>query len=90
MNDTKAYSHPKFGSKHELLYKLVTGNANAVKEATQRIAQAGQNRTPTSTRPSRAGSGFKNIEEEVAATPNRDDAFAKAANYALQQVKRRR
>ncbi len=91
LTDTKAYRHPVYGSKHELLYKLVTGNAKAVKEATDRIAAAAAKKTPSST-PGRkvAGSGFNNVQDEIAATPDKNDAFAKAATAALQQVRRRR
>lgn len=91
LNDPRQYTHPVFGSKHEILFNAITRNANAVKEVTSRVAAAGKNKTPTS-QPGRrtVGSGFANIQDEVAATPDRNEAFAKAANHALQQLKRRR
>lgn len=90
MKNDKAYTHPKFGTKHELLYRLATGQAAAVKEVTTRVQQAGKNKTITSTQPRRANGQFATIEQEVAAVPDRNDAFAKAAQFALSQAKGRR
>jgi len=91
MNDPKQYVHPVYGSKHQILLNAVTRNANAVKEVSNRIQQASKNKTPTATPGRRTqGAGFSNIQDEVAATSDRNDAFAKEATYALQQMKRRR
>lgn len=90
MNDPKAYDHPVYGSKHEILYKALTGNAKALKEATSRITAAKGNRTPTSSQGRQRSGGFANIQDEVASIPDKNDAFAKAAQHALSQLKRRR
>lgn len=91
MQSPKQYVHPVYGSKHELLWNLLNGNASAIKQATERVNQVPKNKTPTGTVPKRNSLGqFTNIQDEVAATADRNDAFAKAATYALQQVKGRR
>jgi len=90
LNDTKAYRHPQYGSKHELLFKLVTGNASAIKQVTDRVVQAGKMKTPTSAPGKKVGSGFASVQDEVAATTDKKDAFALAATKALQQLRRKR
>lgn len=90
LNDTKAYRHPQYGTKHELLFKLVTGNASAIKQVTDRVAQAGRNRVPSSAPGKKGGSGFASVQDEVAATTDKKDAFALAATKALQQMRRKR
>ncbi len=90
LTDTKTYRHPVYGSKHELLFKLVTGNAQALKQATDRISQVPANKTITSSRPARSSSGGLSPADEVAKISDRGDAFNQAARLALAQVKRRR
>ena len=75
----------RWGSKLELLYKLVTGDAAAISTATRRMSDAARNRTVTG-QPGR--SAVDNIEERVrkAATPR--EAFQIAATHAADAVKR--
>lgn len=82
-----ALSHPEFGSKHQLLLNLVTGNGAAVAQAVKRVNAAAGNKTFTqgSARPV----AQKPIQDDVATTEDRNDAWSKATRFALSQQKRR-
>lgn len=75
--------HPTYGSKLQMLYDLATARAASLKQAQQRVANAGKNRV-TSGRPvSRTG----NVEEDVLKASTQD-AWKLARQHALSQFKK--
>lgn len=79
-------SHKKFGSKPELLYRIVTGNASAVSEATRRMGEAARNKVSTGTA-QRASQ--PNIEDRIRKAKNNNDAFNIAAKAAVEDLERK-
>jgi hypothetical protein len=84
LSDKSALSHPKYGSKLQMLYDLATAKAASMKQATQRVANAGKNRV-TSGRPS-GSAGRPTIESEIAKASSQD-AWKLAVKHALSQHK---
>lgn len=78
-------AHPKYGSKLDILYGVVTGNASAIKEATRRMGQAARARTVTG---QTSRTTIPNVEERVKSAKNLTDAFDAAAEYAVNEMKR--
>jgi len=79
-------SHPMFGSKLELLYKMATDQASSVSEATRRINGAVRNRSSSSQTTS---SGAPNIVKRVREAKSNEEAWDTATKYAVEQVKGR-
>ena len=75
--------HKKYGSKLQLLYNMVTGNAVATQEAGKRIAQAAKNRTSSS----QAVRTTTNIGERIRKASN-NDAWALAAQAAEEELEK--
>jgi hypothetical protein len=71
--------HPKFGSKHQLLYNLVTGNAAATAQVTKRMQQAATNRPSSGIT---TGRTTTNLVDRIRATKSSQDAFKLAAQAA--------
>src|SRR3990167_10125622 len=68
--------HPKFGSKHQLLYNLVTGNAAATAQVTRRMQQAATNRPSSGMTTGRTTS---NLADRIRSAKSSNDAFKLAA-----------
>lgn len=73
--------HKRFGSKPKLLLALLTGNGNAIKEATNRMRQAAKHKgtTPVS------ASGQSNLEDRVKKAVTSADAWKIAKAHALKE-----
>lgn len=75
--------HPVFGSKLQMLYDLATAKSASLKQATQRVAQAGKNRVtsgrPVATRPA--------LENQIRSASSQD-AWKLAVQHALEQHRR--
>ena len=71
--------HPKFGSKHQLLYNLVTGNAAATAQVTKRMQQAATNRPSSGMT---TGRTTTNLADRIRAAKSSQDAFKLAAQAA--------
>lgn len=74
-------THKRFGSKPKLLLGLLTGNANAIKEATNRMRQALKHKATTPA----AGTGMSNIFDRVRKAKSTNDAWAEAKKAALNE-----
>ena len=74
-------SHKRFGSKPKLLLGLLTGNANAIKEATNRMRQAVKHKGTTPA----PGSGLSNIVDRVRKAKDSKSAWEIAKQAALKQ-----
>ncbi len=68
--------HPKYGSKHALLYNLVTGNAAATAQVTRRMQQAATNRPSSGMTTGRTTS---NLADRIKNAKNSTEAFKLAA-----------
>ena len=68
--------HPKYGSKHQLLYNLVTGNAAATAQVTRRMQQAATNRPSSGMTTGRTTS---NLADRIRSAKSSNDAFKLAA-----------
>lgn len=77
-------SHPLYGSKLEILYKLATDQAASVSEAAKRLNAAARNRTTTGHVTSNAS---PNIFKRVREAKTTNDAWDVAAKFAIDQVK---
>jgi len=77
--------HKKFGSKLELLYNLVTGNASAILEATKRMGQAAKNRIVSGTTNRQT---VPNYDERIRKAKTNQEAWAIAAKMAEEQLER--
>jgi hypothetical protein len=77
-----AMTHPKFGSKLQLLYNAATANAQAAAKATQRMTDAVKNR---STQARNGNRQAPDISQNIAKAKTSDDAFAMAAKFAMQK-----
>lgn len=75
----------RFGSKLELLYRLVTGSGAATAEAARRMAQAGKNRVVTG---QPTATPVPNVSELVRKPKNMQDAWDAAAKYAVAQMEK--
>lgn len=75
----KSFKHPKFGSKHQLLFNLVTGNAAATAEITKRMNQAAKNRPSSGIS---TGPTSSNLAERIRTAKNSNEAFRLAAQAA--------
>lgn len=84
LSDRSALSHPKYGSKLQMLYDLATAKAASLKQATQRVSNAGKNRV-TSGRPTGAA-GKPNLESEITKMST-EDAWKAIRKAALAQHK---
>ena len=71
--------HPKYGSKHQLLYNLVTGNAAATAQVTRRMQQAATNRPASGITTGRTTS---NLQDRIRQAKSSQDAFRLAAQAA--------
>ena len=71
--------HPKYGSKHQLLYNLVTGNAAATAQVTRRMQQAATNRPASGMTTGRTSN---NIQDRIRQAKSSQDAFRLAAQAA--------
>ena len=71
--------HSKYGSKHALLYNLVTGNAAATAQVTRRMQQAATNRPSSGMTTGRTTS---NLADRIRNAKNSTDAFKLAAQAA--------
>lgn len=71
--------HPKFGSKHQLLYNLVTGNAAAEANVVKRMNNAAKNRPSSGMT---TGRTVSNLAERVMKAKSSQDAFRLAAQAA--------
>ena len=72
-------SHKRFGSKPKLLLGLLTGNANAIKEATNRMRQAVKHKATTPA----PGSGLSNIADRVRKAKDSRSAWEIAKQHVL-------
>ena len=72
-------SHPKFGSKHKLLYNLVTSNAAATAQVAKRMTQAAKNRPSSGIT---TGKTASNLLDRVRQAKTSQDAFRLAAQAA--------
>lgn len=72
-------SHPKFGSKHQLLYNLVTSNAAATAQVAKRMTQAAKNRPSSGIT---TGKTASNLMDRVRQAKTSQDAFRLAAQAA--------
>lgn len=79
------FTHPKFGSKLELLYRMVTNNAAAVAEANRRAGDAVRARVTTG---QSGRTAVPNIDERVRAAKTRREAMEIAAADAIAEAKR--
>jgi len=77
-------SHPLYGSKLEILYKMATDQAASVSEAAKRLNAAARNRTSSSQVTSRSA---PNIFKQVREAKSSNDAWDAAAKFAIDQVK---
>ena len=75
----------RWGSKLELLHKLVAGDGHATAEAARRMGQAGKSRAVAG---SPVAAGAPNIAEQVRKPKNMQDAWGIAAKHAIEQLKR--
>lgn len=75
----------RFGSKLELIYKMVAGEGQATAEAARRMAQAARFRNPAG---SPTASPEPNIADQVKQPKNNQEAWDRAAKYALSQMAR--
>lgn len=71
--------HPKFGSKHQLLYNLVTGNAAATAQVTKRMQASVKNRPSSGVS---TGRTVNNLSDRIRTAKNSQDAFRLAAQAA--------
>ena len=71
--------HPKYGSKHQLLYNLVTGNAAATAQVTRRMQQAATNRPASGMT---TGRTTNNLQDRIRQAKSSQDAFRLAAQAA--------
>jgi len=69
----------KFGSKHQLLYNLVTGNAAATAQVAKRMNAAAKNRPSSGITTGRTSS---NIQDRIRSAKTSQDAFKLAAQAA--------
>jgi hypothetical protein len=74
--------HPKYGSKHQLLYNLITGNAAATAQVTKRMNAAAKNRPSSGMTTGRTAG---NLEDRIRTAKSSQDAFKLAALAADQQ-----
>ena len=72
-------SHPKFGSKHQLLYNLVTSNAAATAQVAKRMTQAAKNRPASGIS---TGKTASNLSDRIKQAKTSQDAFRLAAQAA--------
>ena len=80
-----ALTHPRFGSKAEVLYRAVTGNAAAVRTATQRMAEAGRQRVTTG---QSGRATISNVHERVRSAKSTHEAFEIAKQAAIADLER--
>jgi hypothetical protein len=80
-----AMRHAKYGSKHQLLYNLVTGNAAATAQVTKRMQQAATNRPVSGVT---TGRTVGNFQDRIRQARSSQDAFRLAAQAAEQAVGR--
>ena len=71
--------HPKFGSKHQILYDLVTKNAASTAQVAKRFNAAAKNRPGSSVS---TGRTVPNIQEQIRKAKTNQDAFKLAAQAA--------
>ena len=74
-----AMNHPKLGSKLQVLYNLVTGNAATTAKVVKDMQRAAKNRPSSSSTTGRTAS---NIQDRVRGAKSSQDAFALAAQAA--------
>ena len=72
--------HPQYGTKHQLLYNLVTGNAAATAQVVKRMNGAAKNRPSTGMS---TGRTVSNLADRVRQAKTGQDAFRLAAQAAL-------
>ena len=82
--ESRKLTHPKYGSKLELLYKLASGDGAAIAEATNRMSNAARNRVNTGV-VNRAS--IPNIEDRVRKAPNTKEAWEIAKEAARGMIK---
>ncbi len=75
----------RFGSKLDLLYKLVSGEGHATAEAARRMGQAARSRAVAG---SPMATPTPNIAEQVRKPKNMQDAWGIAAKHAMEEMKR--
>ena len=71
--------HPKFGSKHQILYDLVTKNAASTAQVAKRFTAAAKNRPASSVS---TGRTVPNMAEQIRKAKTNQDAFRLAAQAA--------
>ena len=74
-------SHPRYGSKHQILYDLVTKNAAAQADVTRRMNQAVKNRPSSGVSTRNATSNF---QDRIRSAKSAQDAFRLAVQAAEQ------
>lgn len=77
--NSPAMHHPKFGSKHQLLYNMITGNAAATAQVTKRMQQAATNRPSSGIQ---TGRTTTNLADRIRSAKSSQDAFKLAAQAA--------
>ena len=75
-------NHKEFGPKIKLLYNLVTGNASAIAEATNRMTKAVKNRTSSGVPSNKVTS---NLEQRIRQSTSNNAAWELAKQAALNQ-----
>lgn len=78
-----ALTHPQYGDKLTLLYKLATGEGRATAEAAARMGKAVQNKTTSSQQGRKVQ---PNITEQVRKAKSTREAFAIAAKAAAEEM----
>lgn len=77
-----ALRHPKYGSVHELMYKLVSGDQRAVTDAARRMATAARNQTNESgTAPTQP-----DVSQLIAQAKNTGDKWKIAFDAAMSEI----
>lgn len=82
LSDRTQLTHPKYGSKLQLLYDLATKNSATLKQVQKRVQSAATNRV-TSGRTT--GNRAPSIENEIAKAGSTQDAWALAVKHARSQ-----
>lgn len=77
--ESSRMNHPKFGSKHQILYDLVTKNAASTAQVAKRFTAAAKNRPATGNGTGRTTS---NIQDRIRNAKSNQDAFRLAAQAA--------
>lgn len=78
--------HKRFGSKLDILYAIVTGNATAIAEASRRMSGAARSRTPASSGGAGRTSG-PNTEERIKKAKTPQEQWDIAGQAAIEELK---